>query len=146
MRGVILEGMAYGAAADLLVLVHAAFVAFVVLGGLAVRRWPRLAWAHVPAVIWGVGIEVSGAVCPLTPLEHWLRAQAGQHGYEGDFIARYLLPVLYPAGLTREAQLALGALACLVNAAAYGWIAAARRRDAGNGARTWRRPGASRWR
>ena len=125
--------MPYGVAADLLVLVHAAFVGFVALGGLAVRYWPRAAWLHVPAVVWGVGIELSGAVCPLTPLEQWLRWQAGVSGYEGDFIARYLLPALYPAGLTREAQFALAAAACLVNVAAYGWIAAARRRAAGRG-------------
>ena len=87
----------------------------------AAPRWPRLAWIHLPAVAWGVGIELTGAICPLTPLELWLRIEAGAAGYEGDFIAHYLLPVLYPAGLTRQAQLALGALACGINAAAYGW-------------------------
>ncbi len=113
--------MLYGLAADLLVIVHLAFVGFVVLGGLAVLRWPRLAWLHLPAVAWGVGIELSGAICPLTPLELWLRVQAGATGYEGDFIARYLLPVLYPAGLTRRAQVVLGLLAGGVNVAVYGW-------------------------
>lgn len=113
--------MLHGVAADLLVVAHLGFVGFVVLGGLAVPRHPRLAWAHLPAVAWGVGIELSGAVCPLTPLEQWLRRQGGAAGYEGDFIAHYLLPVLYPAGLTREAQLVLGGLACGVNLAIYGW-------------------------
>ncbi len=113
--------MLYGVMADLLVVVHLAFVGFVVLGGFAVPRWPRLAWAHVPAVAWGVGIELAGAICPLTPVEQWLRAEAGVAGYEGDFIAHYLLPVLYPAGLTRRAQLVLGVLACGINLAAYGW-------------------------
>ena len=119
--------MLYGVAADLLVVVHLAFVGFVVLGGFAVPRWPRLAWAHLPALAWGVGIELSGAICPLTPVEQWLRIEAGGAGYEGDFVAHYLLPVLYPAGLTRQAQIALGGLACGINAIAYGrWIRAAR--------------------
>ena len=113
--------MLYGIAADLLVVVHLAFVGFVVFGGFAVPRCPRLAWVHVPAVAWGVGIELSGAICPLTPLELWLRVEAGASGYRGDFIAHYLLPVLYPAGLTRRAQVVLGVLACGINAAAYGW-------------------------
>ena len=113
--------MLYGVVADLVVAAHLAFVGFVVLGGFAVPRWPRLAWVHLPAVAWGVGIEFSGAICPLTPVEQWLRAEAGVAGYEGDFIARYLLPVLYPAGLTRQAQLVLGGLACGINLAAYGW-------------------------
>ena len=120
--------MLYGAAADLLVVVHLAFVAFVVLGGLAVRRRPLLAWVHLPAVAWGVGIEMTGAICPLTPVEQWLRVQAGAAGYDGDFIAHYLLPVLYPAGLTRQAQLVLGILACGINLAAYGWWIRAGRR------------------
>lgn len=111
--------MLYRVAADFLVVVHLAFVGFVVLGGFAVRRWPRLAWVHLPAVAWGVGIELSGTICPLTPVEQWLRIEAGTAGYEGDFIAHYLLPVLYPAGLTREAQLVLGILAGGINLAAY---------------------------
>lgn len=114
--------MIYGLAAELLVAVHLGFVIFVVLGGVAVWRWPRVAWVHVPAVVWGVGIELTGAVCPLTPAEQWLRVQAGVSGYEGDFIAHYLVPVLYPAGLSREMQLVLGGLACAVNLVAYGWI------------------------
>lgn len=114
--------MIYSLAAELLVVVHLAFVVFVVLGGVAVWRWPRVAWVHVPAVVWGVGIELTGAICPLTPAEQWLRVQAGASGYEGDFIAHYLVPVLYPAGLSREMQLVLGALACAVNVVAYGWI------------------------
>ena len=113
--------MLHGVAADLLVVVHLGFVAFVVLGGFAVPRWPRLAWAHLPAVAWGVGIELTGGICPLTPVEQWLRVEAGTTGYDGDFIAHYLLPVLYPAGLTREAQIALGVVACGINAAVYGW-------------------------
>lgn len=120
--------MIYSLAAELLVVVHLGFVLFVVLGSVAVWRWPRVAWAHVPAVVWGVGIELTGAVCPLTPAEQWLRVQAGVSGYQGDFIAHYLVPVLYPAGLSREMQLVLGGLACAVNLVAYGCIWTLRRR------------------
>ena len=116
--------------ADLVVLVHLAFVLFVVAGGLAVMRWPSLAWAHLPAVGWGIAIEWSGAICPLTPLENWLRAQAGGRGYEGEFVARYILPLLYPAGLTRTAQVVLGAAVLAVNVGVYGWMWRERRRPA----------------
>lgn len=120
--------MLHGVAADLLVVVHLAFVGFVVLGGFAVPRWPRLAWVHLPAVAWGVGIELTGRICPLTPVEQWLRMEAGATGYEGDFIAHYLLPVLYPTGLTHGAQIVLGIVAGGINAAAYGrWAWSVRR-------------------
>jgi hypothetical protein len=109
----------YARLADLVVVVHAAFVAFVALGALFVWRRPRLAWVHVPCVVWGVAIEWTGGVCPLTPLEQSLRRAAGQAGYQGGFIEHYLEPILYPAGLTRTAQLVLGAAALLVNLAAY---------------------------
>jgi hypothetical protein len=111
--------VAAGLAADLLVLVHLAFVTFVLFGGLLVWRWPKAAWAHVPAALWGIGIEWSGGICPLTPLEQALRARAGRAAYEGDFVARYLFPVLYPEGLTREAQLVLGAAVVAINVAVY---------------------------
>jgi hypothetical protein len=107
--------------ADLVVLVHLAFVAFVAVGGFLVLRWPRIAWLHIPAAIWGAGIELTGGICPLTPLENALREQARQTVYEGDFVARYLLPVLYPAGLTRDAQLALGATVIVVNLVLYAY-------------------------
>ena len=117
----------YSLLADAVVGIHLAFVGFVVLGGLAVWRWPRLAWLHLPAVVWGVGIELSGAICPLTPWENWLRHRAGEAGYQGDFIERYLLPLLYPAGLTRTDQVVLGSLVVVVNVAAYGWLWSRRR-------------------
>jgi hypothetical protein len=101
--------------------VHAAFVAFVALGGLLVARWPRVAWLHLPVVAWGAGISFVGAICPLTPLENSLRAAAGREGYEGGFIEHYLLAFLYPDGLTRELQVGIGIAALLVNAAAYAW-------------------------
>lgn len=105
--------------ADLVVLVHFAFVAFVVAGGLLVWRWPRLAWVHVPCALWGAAVEFGGWICPLTPLENDLRQRAGSSGYEGDFVARYVLPVLYPEGLTREWQFLFGGVVVVVNAAVY---------------------------
>jgi Protein of Unknown function (DUF2784) len=118
--------------ADLIVALHFAFVLFVVLGGLLVLRWPRLIWLHVPAVAWGVLIEFAGWICPLTPLENRLRAQQGEARYEGDFIARYILPVLYPEGLTRRDQWLLGGIALAVNLAVYAWIFLKHRRPSGD--------------
>jgi hypothetical protein len=113
--------MIYGLLAEVVLVVHAAFVAFVVLGGLAVLRWPRLAWIHIPAAAWGAFIEFSGLICPLTPLENDLRIRGGQAGYSGGFIDHYLLPALYPAGLTRPTQFVLGTCVLLLNGTAY-WL------------------------
>jgi hypothetical protein len=112
----------YPLLADLVVLVHAAFVLFVVLGGLLAARWRGLAWIHLPAAIWAAIVEFFGWVCPLTPLENWLRQKGGESGYGSDFVARYILPTLYPAELTRELQIALGVLVILINLAIYAWI------------------------
>src|SRR5919107_2070620 len=106
-------------AADLVLVVHFAFVLFVVLGGVAALRWPRLAWVHVPVALYGAAIEFVGFTCPLTPLEVWLRRRGGEAGYEGGFIEHYVTAALYPAGLTREVQLVLGVLVLLVNGAVY---------------------------
>jgi hypothetical protein len=111
--------MPYGLLADFVLLVHAGFVVFVVLGGLPVLRWPRLAWLHLPAVAWGAGIEFAGAICPLTPLEIHLRSLAGQQGYAGGFVEHYVFALLYPEGLTRNVQLALGLLVLVINALVY---------------------------
>jgi hypothetical protein len=105
--------------ADLVLVAHFLFVLFVALGGLLVLKWPRVAWAHVPAAAWGIAIEFAGWICPLTPLENRLRELAGESTYQGDFIGRYLLPVIYPEGLTREIQIALGAAALAGNAIVY---------------------------
>ncbi|HEY7187081.1 MAG TPA: DUF2784 domain-containing protein [Vicinamibacterales bacterium] len=117
-------------AADLIVVFHAGFVAFVMLGGLLLLRWPRIAWVHVPAVVWGAAVEFTGWICPLTPLENYFREQSGA-AYRGDFIERYVVSTLYPSGLTRELQLFLGAFALVVNAVVY-WnvLRSARRRRA----------------
>ena len=106
-------------AADALVVLHLAFVAFVVLGGLLVLRWRWIAWIHVPAALWGAWIEFAGWICPLTPLENRLREAAGQQGYATSFVEHYLMPVLYPATLTRELQWLLGAIVVGVNAVVY---------------------------
>jgi hypothetical protein len=112
--------MAYRVLADLVVLAHALFVAFVVLGGFLVWRWRWVAWAHVPAAVWGAAIEFGGWICPLTPLENAWRARAGLAGYAGGFVEHYLIPALYPAGLTPPKQIALGSLVVVVNIVAYG--------------------------
>lgn len=115
---------------DLIVFFHFLFVLFVVCGGALALWWPRIIWLHVPAVIWGVLIEFCGWICPLTPLENRLRRAHGEAGYEGDFIAHYILPLLYPAGLTRGRQLILGALALSINLAVYALVFARHRRSA----------------
>jgi hypothetical protein len=111
--------MLYRLLADVLVVFHTCFVLFVVLGGLLVLRWPRLAWVHLPAAAWGAWVEFSSTVCPLTPLENHLRHLGGEAGYSGGFIAHYLLPVLYPAGLSPRVQVVLGIFVVLLNVAAY---------------------------
>lgn len=114
--------MAYGLLADAVVALHVAFVLFTVLGGLLALRWRWIPWLHLPAAAWGVFIEATGRICPLTPLENTLRARAGGSAYEGDFIAHYLGPIIYPDHLTREIQLGLGAVLVVVNVAIYAVI------------------------
>ncbi|MGB5399446.1 MAG: DUF2784 domain-containing protein [Thermoanaerobaculia bacterium] len=109
-------------AADLVASLHFAFVVFVVSGGLLVLRWPWLAWLHLPAVAWGASIELLGWICPLTPLENRLRHEAGLAGYEGGFVEHYLVPLLYPASLSRSVQVILGLSVLLINAVLYGSI------------------------
>ena len=111
--------MLYRFAADAVLAAHLAFVLFVVCGGLLVLRTPRLAWLHLPAVAWAAFVELSGSICPLTPLEVTLRRGAGEAGYGGDFVEHYLVALVYPAGLTRELQIALGAAVLLINLLAY---------------------------
>jgi Protein of Unknown function (DUF2784) len=111
--------MSFRFLADATVVLHLAFVLFVVLGGLIVARWPRIAWVHLPAAVWAAWIEFAGWVCPLTPLENWLREQGGGTAYTSNFIEHYLLPILYPASLSRGLQWALGGAVLLINAAAY---------------------------
>jgi hypothetical protein len=114
--------VAYGWLADLVLVLHAAFVLFAVLGGVLAARWPRAAWVHLPAAAWASLIEFRGWICPLTPLENGLRSLAGQAGYSGGFVEHYLLAWLYPAGLTRNVQLVLGLAVLLFNVAVYAWV------------------------
>jgi len=112
----------YRLLADLVVVVHFAFVLFVILGGFLVARRRRLMPFHLAAAIWAALIEFSGWICPLTPLENRLRAKSGSDGYQSDFVAHYILPILYPEGLTRETQIALGTFVIVTNLAIYAWV------------------------
>lgn len=114
--------MVYRLLADLVVVLHFAFVLFVVFGGLFALRWPRAAWIHLPAALWGAGIEFVQGICPLTPLENRLRRLGGEAGYSGGFVERYVTAALYPEGLTREVQLVLGGLVILVNVVVYAMV------------------------
>jgi len=114
--------MIYQFLADAVLLLHLLFILFVVGGGLLLLRWRWVALLHLPAAIWGALIEFMGWYCPLTPLENHLRQLAGQSGYEGGFIEHYLLPVIYPDGLTGEVQILLGIFVVVVNVGIYTYI------------------------
>jgi Protein of Unknown function (DUF2784) len=118
--------MSYSSLADLLLVLHLAFILFVIFGGLLVLWKPRWAWLHLPVLAWGVGISLCGWICPLTPLEQRLRTAAGERAYSGGFIDHYLMPLIYPPGLNRMTQVALGMLLLLGNVLLY-WNAFRRR-------------------
>jgi len=121
--------MGWWVLADVVVAIHLAFTLFVVFGGFLTWRWPPVLWAHVPALAWGCWIEISGRICPLTPLENHLRQRAGEMGYGGGFLEHYVVPVLYPPGLTRHLQWLLATLLIVINVVAYaGFLRRARRR------------------
>ena len=111
--------MLYRAAADLLVIIHLLFIVYVLVGGWVSFRWPWASVAHVPAVVWAATVEITGGICPLTPLEVTLRRHAGEQGYTGGFIEHYLYAILYPDELSRSMQLAFGGFVIMVNVAAY---------------------------
>ena len=119
----------------LVVVVHAAFVVFVVIGGFLALRWRRLIWVHLPTVAWAAAIELIGFRCPLTPLENALRLRAGETAYSGTFLEYHLLRLLYPTGLTRPIQYALGAAVVLGNVVAYVFLWRRTRRGAGGAGR-----------
>ena len=119
----------YAVLAGGVVLAHLLFVAFAVAGAVLALRWRWMPWIHLPSVAWAAFIEFSGGICPLTPIENQLRASAGLEYYSGDFIAEYLFPLLYPEGLTTQAQLAIGSLVLAINVAAYGWLFRVRRKS-----------------
>ena len=114
--------MWYSWLADLILCIHVSFVLFVVIGGLLMLRWQWVAWLHLPAAAWGAFVEFTGWICPLTPLENWLRAQGSEISSRSDFIAQYLLPVLYPGDLTQDIQLLLGTGVVVLNTAMYWWL------------------------
>ncbi|MDE1169424.1 MAG: DUF2784 domain-containing protein [Pseudomonas sp.] len=119
--------MLYRLAADALVLFHLAFILFVLFGALLVLRWRGLVWLHLPAVAWGLAVEFLQLQCPLTRWENCLRQAAGQGGYDGGFIEYYLIPIIYPAGLTAQLQWVLGAVVLVVNGLAYWRVLVSRR-------------------
>lgn len=109
----------YRLLANAVVTFHALFILFVLFGGFLAWRWRRMAVVHIPCAVWGMLIEFRGWICPLTPLENSLRAKAGQQGYSGGFVEHYLLPALYPSGLTPRVQAVLGTAVLLINVFAY---------------------------
>lgn len=109
-------------AADTILVLHLAFIAFALLGALLAFRWPWIPLVQLPAAAWGFFVEITGRICPLTGLENHFRALAGQGGYSESFVERYLLPVIYPSGLTQQIQFVLAAVVLAANAAAYGWL------------------------
>jgi hypothetical protein len=111
--------MFYRLAADFVLLTHLAFIALVVAGALPVFRYAWFAWIHLPAAAWGFFVELTGRVCPLTTLENTLRFEAGQQGYATSFVQHYLMPLIYPAGLTRNGQVWLAGLVFAFNAIIY---------------------------
>ena len=127
--------MLYGLLADLVLIAHLAFVGFVVFGGFLVLRWRRLAWIHVPVALWGAAIVVTGFTCPLTPLENRLQQLGGRAGYQGGFIEHYVTAVLYPDGLTRQAQLVFGATVLALNLIVYWRVVTVVRRERARAAR-----------
>jgi hypothetical protein len=114
--------MSYLLLADVIAFIHLLFVLFVVFGALFVLRWPKMLWIHAPALLWGLVVECTGASCPLTPIESRLRVLGGEAGYREDFVSHWLLTVLYPESLSREAQFALGASLLVSNICVYLWI------------------------
>ena len=122
--------MIHRLAADAVLLLHLGFILFVLLGGLLALRWRWAPLLHLPAAAWGVYVELSGGLCPLTPLENRLRIAAGEAGYTGGFIEHYLLALIYPAGLTPQIQYVLAAVVVGVNGLAYAWVWRRRRRRA----------------
>src|SRR5512137_379107 len=114
--------MPYKVLADAVLILHLCFILFVGLGGLLVLKWPRVAWLHLPAAFWGGLVEIMGWICPLTPLEIAFRRAAGGDAYDTAFLERYLVPIVYPAALTREMQIALGLFVLGINLAVYGVV------------------------
>lgn len=108
--------------ADFIVVIHFTFILFVVAGGFLALKWPKISWIHLPSALWGAVIEFTGWICPLTPLENSLRQTQGNPGPGHGFVETYISALIYPEGLTREIQIALGLGVVLINAAIYGYL------------------------
>ena len=120
--------MIYSFLADLLVVFHMVFILYVMAGALLIFKWPKTLWLHLPSCFWGMTVEFTGWICPLTPWEIQLRILAGEEGYTGSFIKQYLIPIIYPSGLTREVQMVLGGTILIVNLSLYTLILMKRRK------------------
>ena len=132
--------MTYKVLADLVVVFHFLFIVFAMIGGVLALRWRWIAWLHLPCVAWGAAVELTGRICPLTPLENSLRAAGGAAGYPGGFIEHYLLAAIYPAGLTRDIQLVLAGILLSFNGVVYFFVwRRARRNSAATSSRRSRR-------
>lgn len=114
--------MIYRIFADIVVIFHLAFIVFAVIGGILILRWKSIVWLHLPATIWAVLILLVGWVCPLTPLENFLRQKGGERGYETSFIDQYIIPVIYPGELSSSVEFLLAMVLALVNCSIYGWF------------------------
>lgn len=114
--------MFYRILADSVVLIHLCFIVFSVFGGFLVLRRRWWVWVHIPAVLWAALIEFRGWLCPLTPIENWLRQAGGAAGYEAGFVENYIVPIIYPSSLTQEIQITLGLLVLTINLFIYGWV------------------------
>ena len=114
--------MLYRFLADAIIIIHLIFILFVILGGFLALRNKRWSIVHLPAALWAATIEFKGWMCPLTPLENWLREKGGNSIYQGDFIEHYLLPIIYPADLTKELQIIFGLSVVIINIAVYIWV------------------------
>ena len=125
--------MLSGLLADAVLVVHGLFIVWAALGAVAVWRWPKLALLHLPALAWAVWIEVSGGICPLTPLENSLRRAAGQTGYSGGFIDHYVGGAIYPDGLTRQTQWVIAGVMLTINVVLYGLMMVRVRRSVSRG-------------
>jgi len=123
--------MGWSILADVVLVLHGAFIAWATLGALAVWRWPPLLWVHLPALAWGIWVEATAGLCPLTPLEMALRHRAGQGHYEGSFIDHHLGALIYPQGLTLAAQWRIALALAAFNLLLYGLIVWRRMRQRG---------------
>ena len=114
--------MYFHLAANAVLLVHLAFIIFALFGAALAFRWRWILYGHLPAAVWAFFVEATGRICPLTYLENWLRARAGEAGYANGFIEHYFLPVIYPAGLTHSIQIWLAVFVVAVNVSIYAWL------------------------